>query len=177
MADTTRNETSHDEAFSRVFACRSMLHAYISALVRDPALLEDTLSDVVIQIVRSYDRYDTALPFPNWARGVARRVALANLRKRERAEVTLPEEALEAFGAALDRLGDQSALESRKARLRECLDILTPGNRDLIQLRYFEELGPEAIAARVARSVGAIYTAFSRIHAALLRCLQHKEPA
>ncbi len=176
MSDATRNETSRDDAFARVFAHRSMLHAYISALVREPDLREDTLSDVVVQIVHSYDRYDPTLPFPNWARGVARRVALANLRKRGRTEVALPEGALEAFGAALDELGPQTMLESRKERLRECLETLAPYSRDLVSLRYFEELDLQAIADRVGRSMGAIYTAFSRIHAALLRCLQAREP-
>ncbi len=154
-----------------------MLHAYISAIVRDPALAEDTLSDAVIQMVHAYERYDQNLPFPNWARGVARRVALANLRKRGRAELSMPESALEAFESALDALGDQTALEERKQRLSECLQKMTESSRDLVQLRYFDELGPEVIAARVGRSVGAIYTAFSRIHAALLRCLQEREPA
>lgn len=170
-------EDGRDHAFSRVFAHRSMLHAYIAAIVRDPALVEDTLSDVVIEIVHSWERYDPALPFPNWARGVARRVALTNLRKRGRAEIGLPEQTLEAFGAALDGLGDQTALEARKERLRHCLEKLTQSSRDLVQLRYFDELAPDAIATRVGRSVGAVYTAFSRIHAALLRCLQEGEPA
>jgi RNA polymerase sigma-70 factor (ECF subfamily) len=170
-----RAAAGKDEAFARVFAHRSMLQAYLTAVLRDPVLVEDTLSDVVIEIVHSYERYDPRLPFGNWARGVARRVALTNLRKRGRLALGLAEDALEAFEAALDALGDQAALESRKARLRGCLERLTPGNRDLVQLRYFDELGPEAIAQRVGRKVGAIYTAFSRIHAALLRCLQEQE--
>lgn len=176
-AETQRDDTGRDAAFAKVFAHRSMLHAYIAALVREPALVEDTLSDVVVELVRSYGRYDPALPFANWARGVARRVALANLRKRGRFELGLSEDALAAFEAALDELGDQAGLEARKERLRECLGRLTQANRDLVQLRYFEELDPEAIAARVGRTVGAVYTAFSRIHAALLRCLQEREPA
>jgi RNA polymerase sigma-70 factor (ECF subfamily) len=172
-----RGEDARDEAFSRVFAHRSMLHAYISALVRDPVMVEDTLSDVVIEIVHSWDRYDKALPFANWARGVARRVAFANLRRRGRAEVGLSDSALEAFASALDALGDQAALESRKERLRGCMEKLSATNRDLLHMRYFDELTSEAIAERLGRSVGAIYTAFSRIHAALLRCLQEREPA
>ncbi len=154
-----------------------MLHAYVSAMLRDPVLVEDTLSDVVIEIVHSYDRYDKTRPFAAWARGVARRVALTNLRKRGRVELGVPDEVLEAFSAALDGLGDQAALESRKLRLRECLAKLTPANRDLVQLRYFDELRPELIASRVGRKVGAVYTAFSRIHAALLRCLQEGQLA
>jgi RNA polymerase sigma-70 factor (ECF subfamily) len=163
------------EAFALVFPHRSMLHAFLSAMLRDPPLVEDTLQDAVIELVESFARYDRALPFGPWARGVARRVALANLRKRGRLAVGLSGDALQAFEQALDGLDDQGALESRKERLRACLERLSASNRDLVHLRYFEELRPEAIAARLGRSVGAIYTAMSRVHAALLRCVQAEE--
>jgi RNA polymerase sigma-70 factor (ECF subfamily) len=175
MADIEPAAAAREEAFARVFGHRLMLHAYLSAIVRDPVLVEDTLSDVVIAIVRSYDRYDRTLPFAPWARGVARRVALANLRKRGRLSLGLSEDALVAFESALDQMGDQAALEARKERLNGCLGRLTDSNRELIHLRYVKELGPEQIAQKVGRSVGAIYTAFSRIHAALLRCVQRQE--
>jgi hypothetical protein len=56
----------------------------VHAIVRDPFLAEDTFSDVTLEIARSWDRFDPTRPFEPWARGLARRVALANLRKHNR---------------------------------------------------------------------------------------------
>jgi RNA polymerase sigma-70 factor (ECF subfamily) len=72
----------------------------------------------------------------------------------------------------MDQVGDRLDLEGQKRQLRGCLERLSRPSRELVQLRYFEELGIDAIAARVQRSPGALYTAFSRIHAALSRCLE-----
>ena len=64
---------SYEEAFRHVIAHRTMRRAYLHAMVRDPELAEDTMSDVAIEISRSWARYDPARPFGPWARGVARR--------------------------------------------------------------------------------------------------------
>jgi DNA-directed RNA polymerase specialized sigma24 family protein len=49
---------------------------------------------------------------------------------------------------------------------------LSGRNRELVRLRYFEEQRLDAIAEQSKRSMGALYVAFSRIHAALLRCME-----
>jgi hypothetical protein len=49
-----------------------MLKACVQAIVRNPTLAEDTFSDVTLEIVRSWERFDQARPFEPWARGVGR---------------------------------------------------------------------------------------------------------
>src|SRR5258707_163806 len=72
---------SHEEAFRAVLANGPILNAYLRAIVRNPHLLEDTLSDVALAIARSWPNYDKARPFGPWARSIARRVAIENLTK------------------------------------------------------------------------------------------------
>src|SRR5947207_9934740 len=78
-AMSSTSEQPHEEAFRQVLAHRTMLKAYVQAIVRDPSLAEDTFSDVTLEIARSWGRFDASRPFERWARGIARRVALANL--------------------------------------------------------------------------------------------------
>jgi RNA polymerase sigma-70 factor (ECF subfamily) len=164
----------HEQAFRHVMAHRTMLKAYILAIVRDPELAEETLSDAVLEMVRSWERFDPSRPFEFWARGVARRVALANLRKRRNQPLSLSEEALEAVGAAIDSLGDEVLLETRKEALARCLEMLSSPNRRLVELRYFENRTYQEMAAIVQRSLNALYVAFNRIHEALSKCLQQR---
>ncbi len=163
-----------EEAFRRVLAHRTMLKAYVLAIVRDASLAEDTFSDVTLEIARSWQRYDPARPFEPWARGVARRVALASLRKNGRPPVTLDEELLESIGSELDRLGAEADHEASRQALGRCVRKLSAANQALIRLRYFDDLSYEEISRIVGRGTGALYVAFSRIHQALFRCVRRE---
>jgi RNA polymerase sigma-70 factor (ECF subfamily) len=167
----------HDGAFATFFAHRNMLRAYLLAMLRDAEMADDVLSDVAVATAHSWRGYDRTLPFGPWARGIARRVALKRLRKLSRAEVMLPDDVLDSLGAAMDEMGEALAMEAQKRQLRECLQQLSARNRELVRLRYHEETSFELMAQRLGRSLGALYTAFSRIHASLLACLQKADNA
>jgi RNA polymerase sigma-70 factor, ECF subfamily len=170
-AQLNREPGSH-AAFTTFFSHRAMLRAFLQAMLRDRDLVEDTLSDTAVEVARCWEAYDPALPFGPWARGMARRLALKRLRGRRRVELGLPDDVLDALGAAMDQISDRVSLEAQKEQLRRCLESLSGRNRELVRLRYFEEQRFEAIAVEAHRSLGALYTAFSRIHAALLRCME-----
>jgi RNA polymerase sigma-70 factor (ECF subfamily) len=165
-------ERNNQAAFTHFFTHRAMLRAYLQAMLRDSDLIDDTLSDTAVEVARCWEVYDPTMPFGPWVRGIARRLALKRLRGRRRVELGLPEDVLESLGAAMDQLGDRMAQEAQKRQLRRCLEGLSGRNRELVRLRYFEEQRLDAIAEQSQRSMGALYVAFSRIHAALLRCME-----
>src|SRR5262249_20750625 len=101
-----------------------MLKAYILAIVHDPHLAEDTLSDVTLAIARSWEKFDRRLSFAPWARGIARRVALANSRKANRLIVGLDEDVLESLDAEFDAFGNEASQEEMRQQLNRCLDQL-----------------------------------------------------
>ena len=151
--------------------------AYVRAMVHDPVLADDTFADVSVAIVQSYGNYDQTRPFTNWARGVARRVALANLRKHKGNVTLLDGTVLDAVGGELDSLGSETDLEARKQALKQCVQQLSQSNRKLVGLRYFQGMPYEKIAGLVRRSVNTLYVAFNRIHKALKDCLKKKGAA
>ena len=166
------HERSSQSAFTHFFTHRAMLRAYLQAMLRDHDLVDDTLSDTAVEVARCWEAYNPTLPFGPWVRGVARRLALKRLRGRRRLQLGLPDDVLESLGEAMDQIGDRVSQEAQKQQLRLCLERLTEGNRELVRLRYFEEQSLEVVGLRSRRSMGALYTAFSRIHAALLRCME-----
>lgn len=165
-------ERSSQAAFTQFFTHRAMLRAYLQAMLRDGDLVEDTLSDTAVEVARCWEVYNPALPFGPWVRGVARRLALKRLRGRRRVELGLPDDVLESLGEAMDQIGDHLSQEAQKLQLRRCLEGLSERHRELVRLRYFEELSLDAVAGHSGRSMGALYTVFSRIHAALLKCME-----
>jgi RNA polymerase sigma-70 factor (ECF subfamily) len=163
--------------FLQVLAHRSMLKAYLMVIVRDPHLAEDCLSDVTLVIVRAWPKYDPTKPFAFWARGIARRVALANMRKWKKPEVLLDEDMIESLGEELSGMGDEGELEESKQKLHNCLQRLPERSRELITMRYFKETSYDEIARQTGRTVSALYMAFSRIHEGLGRCLKNMKGA
>lgn len=163
---------AHDEAFVQVLAHRTMLKAYILAIVHDSHVAEDALSDATLAIARSWEKFDRRLPFAPWAKGIARRVALANLRKASRPVVELDEDVMESLGAEFDAFGSEAAQAEMRQRLNRCLDQLSERSRELVRLRYFESARYEEIARRTGRSLAALYMAFTRIHDALAQCVK-----
>jgi RNA polymerase sigma-70 factor (ECF subfamily) len=130
-----------------------------------------------VEIARSWERYDRRQPFGSWARGVARNVALAALRRRGSEPVTLGSEALEAVGAEVDELGDETRLEEQKQALRECLGRLPEAQRQMVRLRYEEDRPLAEIARALGRTMNSIYVTFSNLHRALLDCVRSKTGA
>jgi len=163
---------TYEEAFRQVMAHQSMLQVFARALVHDPHLAEDVLSDASVEIARTWARYDPTQPFGPWARGVVRNVALASLRKRRSQPVLLAPETLEAVSAEIDDLDARSLLEQRKARLSRCLQSLSAKSRSLVRLRYFENQALPEIAERVSLGINSLYVAFNRIHKALHECVE-----
>jgi RNA polymerase sigma factor (sigma-70 family) len=165
-------EAGTQPAFTHFFTHRAMLRAFLQAMLRDRDLVDDTLSDTAVEVARCWETYDSSLPFGPWVRGVARRLALKRLRGRRRLELGLPDDVLDSLGEAMDQIGDRVSLNGQKQQLQRCLEGLSAPNQELVRLRYYEEQRLEAIATTSRRSLGAVYTAFSRIHAALLRCME-----
>ncbi len=172
---SVETQQPQEEAFRAVLAHRTMLKAYIRAIILDPMLAEDTFSDVMMEIVRCWQRYDQTRPFAPWARGVARRVALLNLRVQKRQLPFLLDEAvLEAIAEEIDEAGQEWELARRKSALRHCLRRLSGKNQELIRLRYFQEQSYSEMSRVVGRSVGALYALFCRLEKALLRCVERR---
>lgn len=165
---------SHEEAFRAVLANWAMLNAYLRAIVRNPHLLEDTLSDVALAIARSWPTYDQARPFGPWARTIARRVALENLNRHGVRPILLSDGALEALGAELQDLAESGGVEVQVRALQKCTEKLSEGSRQLVRLRYFENRSYKEIADSVRWTVDALYVAFNRIHKALSECVQRQ---
>ncbi len=51
---------------------------------------------------------------------------------------------------------------------------MTEPDRQIVRLRYQNNLSVPAVADRVRRSAKAIYRALDRIHTALLDCVRHR---
>jgi RNA polymerase sigma-70 factor (ECF subfamily) len=174
---TPVNSPNFQGPFGHFFAHRRMLRTFVGSMTRDSTLVEDILSDIAIVVALQWDEFDRERPFAPWARGIARRVALKAIARRGRWQLGLPEDFLESPGADIDALYEQREAAARERLLMTCLEQLTPHTQELVRRRYFDEQRLPEIAQQVGITMGALYTAYCRIHRRLQRCMTLAEKA
>lgn len=152
--------TAHDRA----------LGLYVHGLVPRDAAAEDILQQTKMLLWKHFDEFAAGTNFLAWARKIAFHQILTHRRKNKRAHLPLDEEALEALGAAVSELAQEAS--PRHEALRVCLGRLPNEHRQLVTLRYFDELDIAQIAAKVKRTEAAVYRALSRVRMTLMECVQ-----
>jgi RNA polymerase sigma-70 factor, ECF subfamily len=151
--------TRHDRA----------LAVYIFGMVPVGADAEDILQQTKMLLWREFERFEAGTNFLAWARKIAFHQVLTWRRKRQRGHLPLSDEMLESLSHEIEKLADEG---DRREALRDCLGKLPHEHRQLVLLRYFEDLEVEQVAERVKSTAGAVYRALSRVRLALLNCVE-----
>lgn len=165
-----RCQAGDEEAFARLlerFGPRTL--RYLERLIGDDA--EDVHQDVWLGVYRRIGQLASPAAFVTWLFSVTRHSAVDYLRKRRRARELLDEVAAEGTARGEWVTHEESAgLDERgwldAAELPAVIAALPPLHREVILLRYQEELSYAEIAAVVARSIGTVK---SRLHHAKRR--------
>lgn len=152
--------TSHERALS----------LYVHSLVPRDSAAEDILQQTKLLLWKHFDDFEIGTNFLAWARKTAFHQILTHRRLKKREHLPLDEVSLEALGAAVSELAGE--IPQRHEALRLCLARLPKEHRQLVLLRYFEDLEIEQVAERVKRTEAAVYRALSRVRMNLLDCVQ-----
>ncbi|MGH7143851.1 MAG: RNA polymerase sigma factor [Planctomycetota bacterium] len=158
---------------------RHVLEGYILAIVRDPHVAEDVYQDTAVEVLKSLERYDSAQPFRGWVLGIARNKSKQALAKLARLQPT-PSERLAALIETAYQEQEPDCfqqLSSAHLYLRDCMTRLTARLREMIRLRYFDNLSAKAVAERMGKSAGAVDVALSRARQALAECVAKRRTA
>lgn len=152
---------------------RLVLVLYIRAIVGARQPCEDILQEAAMICLRKHDEIPDDAAFEGWIRRVCRFEALKHLERRRRERPAGAEQLAVLADAEIAVAADDIA-GSRLHALRGCVERLPPASRQLIRLRYAEELPGEGIAARLGRPINTVYVTLSRLHKALAECVRQR---
>ena len=149
-------------------AVAALMDQHGDRLVRSAFLLcgnaadaQDLAQETLVQAIKSVRRFRGDSALYTWLHGILLNLARHHLRKHARITVTdaVPETAADLAppGLALDQAGDADALWG-------ALERISPTHREVLVLRFYDELHLDAIAARLEISLGTVK---SRLHYAL----------
>jgi RNA polymerase sigma-70 factor (ECF subfamily) len=113
---------------------------------------EDVLQQTFLELWRTRDRYDPSRPLASWTIGIARHRALDQLRRTRPVDLveSLPEPAARA---AADDLAERFV---RSQEVRDALSRLSPDQRRVLMLAYFDDLTQTQIAAWLDVPLGTV---------------------
>ena len=137
------------------------IRAFVGSLLLDRDVREDVFQECALVMWQRFDTYDDGRPFGAWARGIAANKILQRRDADRRFPIAFSPEAIQAVLGAYERTEELSSIHS--ATLEDCVDQLPAHSRELISLRYADNLKAPEIAERTQRTLDAVYQALSRI--------------
>lgn len=144
------DSTAFDLLIERYFG---MVHAIAFARLRDREATEEVAQEVFLRVYLHLDRFDPKRSFSTWLTTIARNLAIDWARRGQRASRLIPTLPLDDIADCLadsDKGARERMSDDQESRaLLEAIDALEDDERELVLLRYVEELRPTEIARRL----------------------------
>ncbi len=181
-ADVARLRRGDPEALEALLQCyQNRLFRYLLRLVREPAAAEDLFQQTWLRVAEQARRYDPRRPFDAWLFTVARNLAIDYLRRYRPESLDEPlasgesrEELIPGAGpTALDRV----IFDERAAQIEEAMSRLPAIYREVLTLRFEEEMKLEEIAGVLDAPLSTVKTRLRRALEGLRRKLEARGPA
>jgi RNA polymerase sigma-70 factor, ECF subfamily len=139
-----------------------LVYSEASRILRDKGAAEEILQDIFYQVWRTAEKFDPQRgSLPGWLAVVTRNRAISKLRRRStRSDDELNENAV-ACPFNLESAASQNQL---LGRVRGAMENLPEGQREAIELAYFEGMTHSEIASKTGEALGTVKT---RIRSAL----------
>jgi RNA polymerase sigma-70 factor, ECF subfamily len=157
----------HEQFLKTHMPHQRQVMAYLIGKLRNFHVAEDLWQEVTVAAWKSYDTYKPDKPYPAWLFGIARNLMLKYLRDKGD-EQSLSPEIIEQVADTMVEDDDQ-LVEEREA-LRHCVELLAPSQRELLQMRYEQDVSLKDLATMFGKTVGAVNMLLSRIRQSLLQC-------
>ena len=139
-----------------------LVFAEASRILRDKGAAEEILQDIFYQVWRTAEKFDPQRgSLPGWLLVVTRNRAISKLRRRSTAADDELNENAVASTISLESAASQNQL---LGRVRGAMESLPEGQREAIELAYFEGMTHSEIASRTGEALGTVKT---RIRSAL----------
>lgn len=152
-----RCQTGDGAAFEElVLRYSPRLRFYFRKMLGDVHQADDALQDVLWDVYRGIPKLSAVGAFSTWVYRIARDRAFRELRRRR-----LPNRSIDELELAVTAENDGEFTSEDAAQIHAALDTLAPEHRDVLMLRFLEDMSYDEIARATDCPVGTVR---SRIH-------------
>ncbi|MFO1497888.1 MAG: sigma-70 family RNA polymerase sigma factor [Verrucomicrobiota bacterium] len=159
---------------ARVREHQAGLRAFIRALGADEAWVDDLAQEVFIVAHRRLNDFEQGTDFGKWVRSIARYLVANERRKEARHSRLLPFVLVDALLACETESAVDSSITDLLPAMRDCVELLSPRSRDLLQRRYVENENATTLARSLHMNADAVRQQLLRIRLAVKECVERK---
>jgi len=129
-----------EAAFGRLYdQVAPRVHGLVRRVVRDPAQAEEVTQEILVEIWRTAARFDSARGSAiGWMLTIAHRRSVDRVRSEQASADRLLKVAASSVDTPYDQVADEASRRMEQQQVRECLDDLTPLQREAITLAYYD---------------------------------------
>lgn len=163
------------ESFARLVAMnQKSVRACVAVRVATPHDADDIAQEVFLIAHRKLGELDASQPLGPWLRTVAIFLLRNHQRKIQRSPVSAVEHIAELADQTIREELHDDKDEARLAAMQECLGKLEGPAREMVRMRYEEDLPLAEIGARLNRKHSALTMALHRLRLSLRDCVEQK---
>ena len=167
------HEDSPTERFLHLLmANHQRIYAFILGMVFNGSDADDVMQETTIVMWRKFAEFELGTDFVAWGVTIAKYQVLVFRQKQRSFPMKFSEETLLALEADADSMLSQ--LDSRLDAMQRCLAKLKERDRELLHMRYTQDMTVKTVAERIGRSIHTVYKSLARIHDLLLRCIHRQ---
>jgi RNA polymerase sigma-70 factor (ECF subfamily) len=159
------------------------LYRYLLRLVREPAMADDLFQQTWLRVMEKIGRYDAGRNFESWLFSVAHNLAIDAWRGKRGESLLDAGDADDDGAAPIARLrsGDPDALErlldfERGAMLAACMHELPAIHREVLTLRFEEDMKLEEIAQVAGVPLSTVKSRLKRALEGLRAAMDARSP-
>lgn len=166
-----RNNKNREDFFDLLMQNQMRIYAFILSMVRNYADADDILQNTVKTMWEKYEEIQPIDNFVAWGVRIANYKILDQRKKKHNLHLRYDNQLFEKV-ASLAIENQERRADERVEKLERCLKQLKSRSRKIIELRYYQDLKPQQISARLGLSITNVYKIMSRIHGQLLECVK-----
>lgn len=148
----------------------SKVYNYILMLVPNHNEADDIMQEASVAMYEKFGTFKEGTDFLSWAIVVAKYQVLNYLKKRKREKIIFNCELVDVLGQKAEHLVQDQ--EIWIDALRKCVSQLSSTDRQIIKMRFYENVGIKTMTERLGCSFQKVYRNLSRINGMLVRCVR-----
>lgn len=169
MPDAPNPSSNPDEFVALTLANQTKIRNFIHSLVSNREDAEDIFQRTSVVLWKKFSQYEPGTSFASWAMRVAYYEICDYRKKLARARVTFSQDLFDKLADEVENVCLQE--DERRDALDRCMQGLSTTNRELVRLRYLEDLPMEEVAKQINRPVKTVYRVLQKVRSWLQGCI------
>jgi len=162
----------HRRFLKKFIPLQATLRGYLLAATRDIHEADDLLQEISSTLWEKFDKYDEARPFFSWAVGIAHLEVAKWRQRRARSREVISETTLDLLAQTAAQVAPD--VEAQSLYVEGCLEWLKGVARQVVEMRYGQQLPILKIAEAVSKNVAAVEMILVRARRVLQECIDRK---